>query len=230
MCYTISTYFFEKGESDLANKSVYTPIEISNQISGSDSLKLLYSEAGKMLGKILSSSDMQTLMWIYDYLGLPVPVILMIVGYAVSNGKENMRYIEKVAMNWADEGISTIELAEEHLADLENKKSFENKIKNLFGIKNRGLTPGEKNIVSEWEESSLSDEVLLSAFEINIERTGKLSLRYINGIIKNWREQKKQTQTAKAPQKKHNNFTERPDIDFDAREIEILKRQMGENK
>jgi len=213
----------------LASKSVYTPDEISNQISNSESLKLLYTEAGKMLGKILSSSDMQTLMWIYDYLGLPVPVILMIIGYAVENGKANMRYIEKVALNWADDGITTIEIAEAHLAELESKKSFENKIKKLFGITNRGLTPGEKNIVSEWEESKLNDETLLSAFEINIERTGKLSLRYINGIIKNWKEQKSK-KASSATQKKHSNFTERPDIDFDAREIEILKRQMGENK
>jgi DNA replication protein DnaD len=28
--------------------------------------------------------------------------------------------------------------------------------------------------------------MLLSAFEININRTGKLSIKYINGILKSW--------------------------------------------
>lgn len=61
---------------------------------------------------------METLLYLYDTAGLPAEVILMVIEYAVGAGKYHMRYIEKVALDWADRGIDTIDKAEQHLCPL----------------------------------------------------------------------------------------------------------------
>ena len=54
-----------------------------------------------------------------------------------------MRYIEKVAMDWADKGINNTEKAEEYLKKLEQKNKNLGIIKNSLGIIDRIFTPSE---------------------------------------------------------------------------------------
>jgi len=219
------------------HKSIYTPGEIAQRAKSDKKLSWLFEEAQNTLGKILSSADMLTLFWIYDYLELNHQVIMLIVNYSQKNNKSSMRYIERVATDWADKGIDTVRKAEKHLAMLEDKRTYEYKIKRLLGIYDRDFTPSEKKVVEQWQsELKPSDELVLSAFDINIERTGKLSVKYINGILKSWEEKGIKTPeqilqddgAAKGGKaSKSVNFEQREDIDFDAKELEILKKRMG---
>lgn len=75
-------------------------------------------EAQKVLGHVLSSSDLKRLFGIYDYLALPPEVILMLLNHCVSTSKNrrpSMRYIEKQAYVWANREILSLEQAEEYI-------------------------------------------------------------------------------------------------------------------
>lgn len=213
------------------HKSIYTPTEISKHSQADKKLRWLFEEAQNCLGKLLSSADMLTLFWIYDYLGLNPQVIMLIIMYAKKIDKATMRYVEKVAVDWADNNIDTVRKAEKHLAMLDEKSTYEHHIKKLFGIKDRDFTPSEKVIIDEWKITlSPTDELLLSAFDININRTGKLSIKYINGILKSWKEKGINTSKQIALDTKTtklNNFEQRSDVDLDSREMEMLRKRMG---
>ena len=75
-------------------------------------IAFLLQEAQVILGKTISNGDSATLLMLHDTDGLPVDVILMLLQYASSIGKGNMRYIEKTGIRWSDEGIDSLELAE----------------------------------------------------------------------------------------------------------------------
>lgn len=213
------------------HKSIYTPGEIARHTQNDKKLKWLYEEAQNALGKLLSSADMQTVFWIYDYLGMKPEVIMLIINYAKKIDKATMRYVEKVAMDWCDRGIDTVRKAEKHLAMLDEKNTYEHHVKKMFGIRDRDFTPSERTIVEEWGTAAKpSDELLLAAFDINISRTGKLSIRYINGILKSWAEKGISTADQIAMDTKSSklcNFQQRTDIDFDAQEMDILNKRMG---
>lgn len=213
------------------HKSVYTPAEIADRAETDKNLKWLFEEVQSTMGKIPSSADLQTLFWIYDYLGLNHQVIMLIINYAKKNNKLAMSYIEKVAADWTDKGIDTVRKAESHLAMLDKKRTYEHRIKKLFGIYDRNFTPSERAIIEQWQDTlKPSDELLLSAFDINIERTGKLSLKYINGILKSWAEKgikRPEQLSMDIKGSKLNNFEQREDMDFEAKELEILKKRMG---
>lgn len=64
---------------------------------------------------MLSQQDMSLLFSFYDWLGLPMEVIELLLSYCTASGHTGMRYIEKVAIGWAEEGVNTVEKAAEYI-------------------------------------------------------------------------------------------------------------------
>ena len=57
------------------------------------------------MGKLLSRPEISTLYSLHDWLRLPLEVIEILLAYCCENGHRSMRYIEKVAITWADDGV-----------------------------------------------------------------------------------------------------------------------------
>jgi DnaD/phage-associated family protein len=165
----------------------YTPEEISIYIEQDESIHYMYTVAQQKLGKILSSADIQTLYSFYDWLRLPVEVIIMLLEYCVSINKRNMRYIEKVAISWADKGINSIEKAEKYLMAMEQKNSILYEVKKCLGIIDRALTDIEERYIDEWiNKMNFSIDLIKKAYELTILNTGKLAFPYLNSILTAW--------------------------------------------
>jgi len=204
------------------DKSSYSP----NEISSDAGFAFVCENAQQIMGKLLSTSDCQTLFWIYDYLGFSPTVIIMMINYATTENKGKMRYIEKLAISWADKGLFTPEAVENHLAEVRAYRTYEKKVKNKLGITGRELTPTEKQIVRAWEiEVKPTADELISALEICVERTGKISLKYINGILLKWRNP--DSKKANAPKGRYSNFSNRTDIDYDKIELDAIRKRIN---
>ncbi|MCL2739945.1 MAG: DnaD domain protein [Oscillospiraceae bacterium] len=66
----------------------------------------------------LSSRDMETLRYIHEKIALPRQVVLLLIQFAHRDrGKKSMNYIEKMAIDWADKKIDTVEKAERYIAN-----------------------------------------------------------------------------------------------------------------
>ena len=64
----------------------------------------------------------------------------MLLSYAAKQGKVGKRYLETVAIDWADKGIDTFDKAEEYITQLEEIGSNEHKIRTILGIYDRAIT------------------------------------------------------------------------------------------
>lgn len=190
--------------------------------------------AQEILGKTLNTSETETLFWFYDSLGLSPEVITMLLEYCVSKGKRNMNYIEKVAVSWHDNGITTMSAAETYISDEQGKKNYTYELKKLFGIDGRNLSKSEELYLKVWHDDfNMSVEMIALAYEYCIMSTGKLSFPYMNKIIENW--SKKNISTIEAAEEDHENFKTQssPEKDskvfsdkgFDYDEIEKLMRE-----
>ncbi len=165
----------------------YSPEEISIYIDQNENIRYMYKYYEQKTGKPLSASDINTLYSLYDWLRLPVEVIIMLIEYCSSINKLNMRYMEKVAINWADQGINTIEKTEDHLVKLQSNNLALNKIRKALGLSDRNFTESETKYINEWTVNmGLSTELIQQAYELTIMNTGKLSFPYINTILVSW--------------------------------------------
>lgn len=142
--------------------------------------------ASATLGKPVSHGDTATLLYLLDTVGLSDRVILLEIAYAVSIGKGNMRYIEKMALNWADEEITTFEAVDAHVRRLEACRKAGDKVEALLQLK-VPLTAPQCEMAMRWtEEWHFSDEMLCRAAAITTEKTGKFSPGYMHKILERW--------------------------------------------
>lgn len=163
-------------------------ITAAQRVSSDENLQNMLAMVESILSKPLSSGDTSTLVMLYDTCGLPAEVIVTLVGYCQSIGKGNMRTIERLGVKWADEGIDSLEAADNKIAQTKRSNANWNRISAVFGLKNIGSpTAKQLEYADIWIEKWLfSDEMLRRAYEINVDTTGKMSTAYINKILNRW--------------------------------------------
>lgn len=178
----------------LETPAQYTAQDVANRAKQSEEIRFMLDTAPQTLGRLLSPSDCSILLFLYDSAGLPVDVIMMLLEYCVSTGHTNLRYLEKVALSWAEDGIDTHEKAEQRIVQLEAFHSFEGQVRSMLGIAGRALTPTERQHLARWQsEWRTPTELVRAAFDICVKRTGRLSFSYMNTILKDWHEKGYQT-------------------------------------
>lgn len=168
-------------------KSSLSRGEMHQLISSNSRLENLIHETQQVMGKTLTSAEMDTIVSLHSYYGLTCDFILMAIQYCCSIQKANMRYIEKTIAAWVDLGVDTHEKAEKHIAKLADYHSKENKVRSAFGISDRALISKEQKMIETWFDDYHFDIAMMKlAFERTVEKTGKLSFAYINTILSSW--------------------------------------------
>lgn len=160
----------------------------AQRLAVDEELKILVGEAQSALGKTLSNSDISTLLMLKDTCGLTVDVILMLIQYCVSIDKANMRTVEKIGVGWADEGINSIESADEKIRRIKQMNANFSVVSASFGLSNTG-SPTKKQLEysHKWvEEWKFSPQMLREAYERCVDSKGTMKFNYIDGILKRW--------------------------------------------
>ena len=163
------------------------PEFVAKRIEESQEIACLMQEAQQILGRLISHGDSAVLLMLHDDYGLPTDVLLMLIQYAVSIGKGNFRYIEKVAINWSDEGITTHEQAEEKLHRLSEENRAWRIVEQAIGLQKRAPSARESNLASCWVmDWKFSPQMLKLAYDRNVDRTGKYTAGYMHKILEGW--------------------------------------------
>ncbi len=180
----------------------YTPDEILDKTKEDEKFGQLVEAAQGILSKMFNHNDLNILIGIYDNLGFSNELIMQLLSFCAASGKKSFRYIEKVAIDWHDRGIDTFEKAEAYISYLEQLARDERRVAAAFGIEGRALSKKEKEFIAIWrEQMGLSMELLEEAYNICVDKKGKLSFPYINGILSDWHQKGYKTvaQIVKAP-------------------------------
>ena len=220
-----------EGEKD-KKRPRYSTKEINLYMEKDKSVKEMYLLAEKILARPLSTTEITTIFSFYDWLGLPKDVVLMLLEHCASLEKTNIRYVEKVALGWAQNGINTVTKAKKYLDKFAQSKAMETKIKKILQIGDRKFTDTELKYVNSWiNELKATEETIKKAYEITIMNTSKLSYPYLNSVLKSWAEnggefKPKSAPQSAAPKKKgFNNYSEDRDLsDF---EKQMLEKRLG---
>ncbi|NLP47100.1 MAG: DnaD domain protein [Epulopiscium sp.] len=171
----------------IQSKPQYGPKELSIYRKTPE-IDQLFKIAERYLGRMLTQQDLSTLYSFYDWLRLPIEVIEILLEHCISNGHRNMRYIEKVAINWAEDGVFTIDQAKAraYIFNTEYRK-----IMKAFGLSQRDPAPVEVNYMKKWlTEYDLPLPIILEACKRTIENTGKPTFAYADSIITHWHQNK----------------------------------------
>ncbi len=165
----------------------YSGEEIS-KIVNENGLSEIIDECQRLTGKIFNNTEINRIAALNSYLGLESDYILLLFSYCAARGKCALKYIEKAAYDLSDRGINTTDKLELFIKLEDEKRSLEGKLRTMFGFGDRELTPTEKKYFSTWADLGYNEDVIREAFNITVEKAGKLSLHYLNKILLNWKE------------------------------------------
>ena len=122
-------------------------------------------------------------------LGFSSDLLIFLYETSLSKEKRAPRYIETIALNWAQKGIQTVAQAEAEAASYNS--TFSIVTKNL-GI-TRSLAEPERNIINGWDQYHFSPTLLAEACKRTILQTNEPSLKYASTILESWHKNGVQT-------------------------------------
>lgn len=164
-----------------------TRSDIAKRGNEDPKIRYLLQETQIRLGRSLKTNEIRTLVWLYDDEGLDVSLILMIVHFAVTHNRANIRFIESTAVDWINRGITDVSVADAELNRLAEAGQAWSIVQSAFGIEKRMPSKKEQELAYKWvAEWQISKELLRCAYDACVDTKSKFSIPYVAKIIENW--------------------------------------------
>ncbi len=217
---------------ELYSKPDYSLDELKAFKSNEATSRLLFITE-QYLKKTLSPNEIRTIFFISDKLGFSEDLIDYLIQYCVDRDKKDLRYIEKVAISWAQQGITTPKQAA-RLAHKYDKSVYD--VMKALG-KSGAPTPAEAAYIKRGsKEYGFTPDIIFTACERTVLATDKHRFEYADSILSKWYQSgvhhksdiqslddnyRKAKNLKTVPNNKFNQFKQN-DYDFDALEQELL--------
>ena len=167
---------------DEIQKPEYTMDDLKNFKNNEEVQQLLFVTE-QYIGKQLTRADMETIFFLYDRLGFSADLIDYLVQHCVERGKKDFRYMEKVALAWADQGITPPKQAQ--LANKSYDKNVYTIMKSLG--KNSNPAPKEMEYINKWtKDYGFMLDIIQEACDKTVMTTDSHRFAYADGILSKW--------------------------------------------
>ncbi|MCL2486058.1 MAG: DnaD domain protein [Oscillospiraceae bacterium] len=150
-------------------------------------LRHMLKAAEVILGKPLNHTEISVFVTLRHWYGMPPECIALITEHCKNIGKTAAAYIESTVAAWAEDEINTLELVQDKIYRIDRQRSAWGRVRQALDIPERRATAKETLICDRWiNEYRLTAEMVRIAYDRCVDKKGKLSMSYMDGIIKNW--------------------------------------------
>ena len=213
----------DKKEKAVIKSEKPNRLDVAKRGAGDLKIRYLLNETQMKLGRNLKTNETSTLVWLYEDEGLDVSIILLIVQYAVTHNKANIRFIEQTAVDWINKGIDTMASAEAELQVLAEQEHAWKTVSAVFGLERRKPSLKENEHSRRWIfEWKISTELLSRAYDECVNAKSKFSFPYVAKIIENWH-----TKGITSPDELENKPTEKEKDDFGAFDLDLYEKMIN---
>ena len=162
------------------------PTEIVARKNADSAMSAMLTAAEQRVGHPLIHTELRSIFWMHEYLGLAPDLIFMIIAYCVEIERFSVRYMEAIAVEWAERGILTHELAVEDIERRTISRTYTKKVMRIFEMKRRP-TPNQQKYIDKWQEMNIAPEMVECAYyKTRDNANDQLSFPYINRILQAW--------------------------------------------
>lgn len=162
--------------------------DVARRLGESPEIAELFNEVQEVFGRTLGQDAQGNLLMLHDHYGLSPEAIVMLCSYAKTVGKQGaLAYIMQMGKGWADEGILDFESASRKIARLETTHGVWDEFRVLTGIENPRPTAKQSEMLEIWtNDYGFGVDIIYYAYEKTVEKKGKISYGYMNGILRSW--------------------------------------------
>lgn len=165
-------------------RKIYTPDEISSLADNEEFTQLLYI-AQKYMNRLFTQRDSEIMAYLYDGLKLSAELIEYLIEYCVQNKHTSLRYMEKVALDWNEKGVKTVEQAKARTEGF-SKDYFA--VMRAFGLNERRPGASEITYLEKWFGNfGFPRKIVVAACNRTIEAIHQPSFQYADKILSEWK-------------------------------------------
>ena len=159
-------------------------------VAQDEQLRNMLLAVENVMGKQITHTEASCFVTLVKWYGLPCTIIPMLIQYCKSIGKTSIAYMESTGIGWAAEEIDTFEKAESKIAAQTARRKAWQAVRTALEIPERKATDAEMKYCDLWINGQHIDiELVRHAYDKCVNKNGKPSFAYMNGIIKRYYEQ-----------------------------------------
>lgn len=171
----------------------YTRADMARALEGGE-FSSLTAAVEEKLGKKLTTPDLNILLGLYDYLGLPADVIYLLVCFCAERTvaqygpgrKPTLRQIEKEGFTWARLGLMNQEKADGYIRKYHQGRQAMPRMMRLLRLGDRLPAPSEEKYLLAWNDMGFEDAAIELAYDKTILKCKELKWPYMNKILTSW--------------------------------------------
>lgn len=183
---TLSTPPENGNHKEKFSRPVYNAANMTEFLEDKEGNQLVFFTE-TLLAKKLTTHDLHILYGLSDWLGMSSPLIYFLIEYCAEKNQRSLNYIEKIAINWHENNIKTIEQAKDYLATY---PSHYYTVLKAYGIYNLAPIPSQIKMIDKWTKEYLFPiDIITLACEKTILSVGKPDFKYTDGILQKWKAQ-----------------------------------------
>lgn len=176
--------------ADNENTSNVIPMPVAKQIIpleallDDDDFSQMKIIIEKMLERPINSVETNLIVNLYSKYNFTPDLIIHLFDYCISSNKLSSSMIERIGMDWAVQGINSVDKAKDYT--LEYSDIYYAVIK-AFGIKNRSLGSKEREFILKWNtQYGYGADIISRACSKTLSTIHQQSFKYADSIISNW--------------------------------------------
>lgn len=158
------------------------------EFQSQESVRELLFVTEHYLKRPLTTTDIHTIFFWHEDLKLKTDLIEYLIEYCVGKGHTSLRYMDKVAIAWKDEGISTVEQAKRASSSF---SQLHFSVMKALGISGRNLVSSETALIDKWaKQYGFTADIIAEACRRTISAIHQPSFEYADSILGKWHKQK----------------------------------------
>lgn len=170
----------------------YTTEELTALLETRKDAAECLDECQRIWGKMFNTHEVNMILGLVDYLGLDWEYVLVLLAYCHKTQEArgircSLHYVETTAFHLYDDGVCDVAALHERIKRNELMAEMETRLRSLFGMGSRALTPTEKKYFAAWlYEYKYDEDIIRRAYEITVDSKGEFKIKYMNSILANW--------------------------------------------
>ncbi len=160
----------------------YTADEITEAL-GSKELMTITNVIQTYYERTLTPDEAGLILFIYNELKFSESLLLHLYETCIDRNQTKFSYIQKVAIDWYENGIKTAEEADIYVQKFNALVSTVNR---AFGL-NRSLGDIEMKYVNSWQRMEFTPEIVKEACDRTLKGINKPKFEYADKILKEWK-------------------------------------------
>ncbi len=177
----------EKPKKTKKERISYNFDECADIMAQDSSISEMLLAVEAMLSKQLTHREVSMYVTLTHWYGFNPKLVPMLLHYCRLSGTVSASYIETTGLGWIEEGIDSIEKAEEKVSKKTRSRRAWKQVSDLLELNRTKPTASEEAYCTAWiDEWGMSLDIINEAYERCVNKKGKLSFSYMNGILSRW--------------------------------------------